>query len=368
MLPARLAWAEIDLDALAHNYFCIRKAARGARVSCVIKADAYGHGAARLALLYEALGADMLAVASLSEALTVRKAGGRLPLLILGATPPMYAEVLVRERLTQTVYSAAYAEALAEALCGTGGRLGVHIKIESGMHRLGLRPEECEALIPLLTRTALHAEGIFTHPSHTDAEDGGAHAVAQYAALMAAEERLRAAGIPLPIRHISNSAAIFEHPEMRLDMVRAGLALYGISPAGAREELRPALTLRAAVVATHRLSAGESVGYGGTFTAERMTQVATLPIGYADGIDRCAAAHGMTVEIRGAHAPVIGRVCMDMTMLDVTDTGAAIGDTVTIYGKEAPVSVAAFAARSGKTPYELLCAIGKRVPREYVTN
>ncbi len=372
----RRTWAEINLDNAAWNFEKIReKTSPEAKVCCVIKANAYGHNAVQLARLYAALGADYLAVSNLEEAIQLREAGVPLPLLILGYTPPECADLLANHHISQCVYSRTYGEALSQAAMSAGVRVHIHIKIDTGMGRIGFqhhgsRSELSDALA-VCHLPCLLSEGIFTHFASADEGDGGeAFTRAQFSAFMEAISYLEAGGIHFSLRHCANSAAIFDYPEFHLDMVRAGVVLYGLRPSGDVRnlpELRPVMTLKSVISHIKPISAGDSVSYGHTYTADSPRMVATVPIGYADGFWR-ANSGNCQMLIRDRLFPLIGRVCMDQLMLDITDApDLAVGDIVTIFGdRKGRCSADSIAEHTGTINYEVVCAVGERVPRFFL--
>ena len=372
----RRTWANIDLDAVRHNFSLIRaQVGDKKKICCVIKANAYGHGAAVLAREYEALGADFFAVSNLEEALQLRRAGIKLPVLILGYTDPACAPVLAEADISQCVFSERFAEALSAQAEKAGVRVKIHIKIDSGMGRIGFAVKdgdraELDAAERACRLPALETEGIFTHFASADEGEGGEeYTRAQFRNFLHACDTLEERGIAFAVRHCANSAAIFEYPEMHLDMVRAGVILYGLQPSGALRcpaPLRPVMTLESVVSHVKQMKAGESVSYGRTFTAEKDLTVATVPVGYADGLWRCNSPAGMRMTLAGGTAPVVGRICMDQCMLDVSELpGVKEGDRVTVYGADRENGLDAAAARCGTINYELACAVGMRVPRVY---
>ena len=369
-------WAEINLDNAAWNYQQIRKQTRkDAKVCCVIKANAYGHNAVKLASLYASLGADYLAVSNLEEAVQLREANISLPILILGYTPPECADLLASHHISQCVYSRTYGEALSQAAMSAGVRVHIHIKIDTGMGRIGFQHHgghsELSDANAVCHLPCLLTEGIFTHFASADeGEAGEAYTRAQFAAFEEAISYLESKGISFTIRHCANSAAIFDYPEFHLDMVRAGVVLYGLRPsADVRNlpELRPVMTLKSVISHMKPLAKGDSVSYGHTYTAESDRMVATVPIGYADGFWR-ANAGDCKMLIRDRLFPLIGRVCMDQLMLDVTGANdLAVGDIVTIFGDpEGRCSADLIAEHTGTINYEVVCAVGERVPRFFL--
>lgn len=347
-----LVRCEIDLKRAEQNFRFVRERV-GGLLCCVVKADAYGHGAAVLAPLYERWGADWLAVATAREGITLREAGVTLPCLVLGYTPPAEADLLTEHRLTQSVGSLSYAEALSAA-CGQ--TLSVHIAIDTGMGRFGFRCFESEAVFWSLVRALrlprLHAEGIFTHFA-TGAGDACKKQRARFEEVLA---DLTEMGLKPPLVHGANSALALG--EGGWDMARVGILLYGYTPNGETREVLPVLSLTGRVVARRTVGRGETVGYGGAYLAERPRLIATLPVGYADGIPRGAA--GATVQIRGIPCPIVGRVCMDQTTVDATEVPhLQEGDVFCLpdFGE--------LAAVCGTIPYELLTHPRTRLVRVY---
>lgn len=376
-------WAEINLDHAAWNYSQIRKAVRPeTKVCCVIKANGYGHNAVRLAALYEKLGADFLAVSNLEEALQLRQGQITLPLLILGYTPPECAGVLAKQNISQCVYSRSYGESLSQAAMSDGVRVKMHIKIDTGMGRIGFqhrggRSELADALA-VCKLPCLKPEGIFTHFAIADEGENGAEFTAdQYEHFIDAIDRLGCYGIHFDLRHCANSAAIFDKPEVEdlpdvhLDMVRAGVVLYGLAPSGVTRnlpELRPVMALKSVVSHIKTIEPGDTVSYGRTYTADKPRRVATVPIGYADGFWRLNGNGKCKMLVREQLCPVIGRVCMDQLMLDITDAeGISVGDIVTVFGDANGLTSAdRIAENTGTINYEVVCAVGERVPRFFL--
>lgn len=366
MPPVCGAVAEISLSAAERNYHALRQRTRG-RFCCVVKADAYGHGAERLGRLYAALGADCLAVATYAEAAALRERGLSTPILLLGHAPPEIAESAVRDEITCTAYDYAQAAALAAAI--RSGRLSVHLKIDTGMGRLGFLPcEAVDAARAIDTMPHLRLEGIYTHLARADEGAGGESVTAyQLRTFGAVAEAVESALGRRLLKHAANSAGLLGYPDSEYDMVRCGLALYGYAPAAYAKEtpLTPLLTLRAPLVSVKRLPSDTPLGYGGTYVTRRPSIIGVLPVGYADGIPRRAGEAGCAVLVGGAPAPVVGRVCMDQTLVDLTDCGGAIGDIASLYGARGACSLTDWAKRLGAIPYELLTAIGARIKRVY---
>lgn len=368
-------WAEISLANLRHNYLAIRsRLPAGCRFLGVVKADAYGHGAVQVAHLLQDAGADYLAVSCLDEAMELRQGGVYLPILILGHTPAEFTETLVRNELTQAVTCLAKAEEYSREAARLGLTLRIHIKLDTGMSRLGFLcagahfDEGVEGVIRSCTMPGLEAEGVFTHFSVSDepGEDNEAYTRAQFALFLrviaAAEER---GGVRFAIRHCANSGAVVHYPEMLLDMVRPGLLLYGYGDDTGTLGLRPCMRLVTRITTIKHLDALTDVSYGRRFTTDRTTRMAVLGIGYADGLPRLCS-NKCSFAVAGGLAPQRGSICMDMCMADVSDVpGAAVDGEVEIFGSRC--SLEALAAAAQTIPYELLCAVTKRVPRVYLS-
>lgn len=376
-MPRLETRAEIDLTAARENFALIRARLGKTKLCCVVKANAYGHGAVQLARIYADMGADFLAVSSLREAMQLREADVNLPILILGYTDPLCADVLARENLSQCVYSEEYGDALIKAAKAKGVRVKIHLKLDTGMGRIGFdcRGETHAALdaaVAICKDGALIPEGIFTHlSSASDGTSGGAFTRDQITRFEEALVYFHAQGVDFSIRHAANSAALTAYGQSLFDMVRVGILLYGHAAADSLKPLplRPVLQLRTTVVQVKTVRKGEFVGYGRAFLAARDTTVATVLIGYADGLMRENGTNRGVMEICGRSVPIIGGVCMDQCMLDVTEIeGVKMGDEVTVYGTSSDTSVEAVAARCATVPYEILCSIGERVPRVYLEN
>lgn len=369
----RRTWAEIDLDALAHNYQQARRQiGPGVKYLGVVKADAYGHGAVQTALQLERLGTDYLAVSSLDEARELRQGGIRAPILILGHTPPEMVPQLIACGVTQTVSARSKAESYSAAAAACGGTLKIHIKVDTGMSRLGflVRGRHFDSGVDAIARSCdlpnLEAEGIFTHFSSAD-EDGGdgrAYTREQFALFTRVLDALAAKGRRFTLRHCANSGALARYPEMYLDMVRPGIALYGAGEDRERLGLRPVMTLKSSVSTIKVFDEDTDVSYGRTFRTRAKTRVGVLPIGYADGLFRGLSNRASVWTAQGP-APILGRICMDMTMTDLSALpDVHVGDEVEIFGSRQPVDD--LAAVLGTIPYELTCAVSKRVPRLYI--
>ena len=371
----RRTWAEVDLDALAHNYRQARRMiGAGVRYLGVVKADAYGHGAVQVGRKLEALGADYLAVSSLDEARELRHGGISMPILILGHTPPEMVPELIRHHITQTVSARAKAEEYSAAAAACGGTLRVHIKVDTGMSRLGflVRGEHFDGGVEAIAASCrlphLEAEGIFTHFAAADEDDPGSEAYTreQFDVFQRVLAALADRGQTFAIRHCANSGALTRYPEMYLDMVRPGIALYGAGADAQRLDLRPVMTLKSCVSTIKIFDPDTDISYGRTYRTREKTRVGVLPIGYADGLFRGLSGR-MSVWTEEGPAPVLGRICMDMTMVNLTGLSHVhVGDAVELFGQRQRVDV--LAEILGTIPYELTCAVSKRVPRLYLEN
>lgn len=377
----RRTWAEIDLDALAWDFSQIRKsAAPKAKICCVIKADAYGHGAVRMARELEALGADWFAVSNLEEALQLRMSNIVTPVLILGYTPAEEAASLSRHNISQCVYSLEYGEALSRYAQKAGCELKIHIKVDTGMSRLGFCFQDIERdrgtagdIQKVCSLPGLVPEGIFTHFAVSDeGEAGTAFTMRQFGCFKEMLELLQERGLTFPVRHCANSAAVFDYPFSHLDMVRAGIITYGLYPSGQvrnRPELKPVLSLRSVVSHVKAIPPGTTVSYGREYCAQLERKVATVPVGYADGYPRSLSPGGAQVLIRGTRCKILGRICMDQLMADVSHLDRVqVGDVVTLIGKDGEEAIMAdeLADCEHSINYEVVCALSRRVPRVYL--
>lgn len=368
----RRTWAEIDLDALAHNYHILRKrTAPGSRFLGIVKADAYGHGAIQVGRVLEELGAEYLAVSNIDEARELRRGGVGLPILQLGLTPADQARVILENHVTQTVYSEKAAQAFSAGAVRAGGRMRAHIKLDTGMSRLGFQCDEThfaaslEAVCRVARLPGLELEGIFTHFAVSDepGEDCAAFTQLQHERFERMVAALEERGVSFAIRHCSNSGATVGYPQFAHDMFRPGIITYGIGDPADALGLEPVMTLKTTIGCVKELAPDATVSYGRTFRTERPSRVGVLPIGYADGFHR-ALSNRWRVWTPWGTAPIVGRICMDMCMIDLTDLPqAGEGDEVEVYGPHNPVTEAARLAET--IPYELTCAINKRVPRMY---
>jgi len=369
------AWAEINLDNIAHNVKEIRRlAGKRTEIIGVVKADAYGHGTLETVPTLLENGVTRLAVSMLDEAIQLRKIGVEVPILVLNHTDFRRVGEVLEYNITQTVYSHEMAEVLSREAVKRGTKAKVHIKIDTGMTRVGFKPGY-SAVKDVMTISKLDGiiiEGIFTHFAEADTNDR-TFTDRQFELFDSIIRELNRVGILIPIRHVSNSAAIIQYPEMTLEAVRPGIILYGIYPS--REvnrsliDLKPAMSLKANVIHVKEVEAGVSISYGRTFTTRRKSRIATVPIGYADGYSRLLS-NKSRVLINGQFAPVVGNICMDQMMVDVTDIEGDVkpGDEVVLIGRQGDREITAeeIADIIGTIPYEVLCIVGKRVPRVYI--
>lgn len=368
-------YAEINLDAIVKNVdnlMALTKENTGALA--VVKADGYGHGdvAVAKAVAQKVTG---YAVATLDEAVNLRENGVKKPILVLGYVDPYEFDILVSYEITATVFDVETAQLLADAARVQKKQAHCHIKVDTGMRRIGLEPNENGiAIVKQITALKeLSADGIFTHFAASDETDKTS-AEHQFKLFTDFTGRLEKEGIHFTYRHCANSAAAIDMPQVDLDMVRLGIAMYGMYPSDEvkkeKVELFPALDLKSHVTMVKEIPAGEKVSYGGTFTTTRTTKLATVSVGYGDGYPRALSSKGY-VLVRGQKAPIVGRVCMDQMMVDVTDIeNVTRADIVTLIGKDgdAEITVEEIAALAGTFNYEFVCDLGKRIPRSYYLN
>src|SRR6266853_2304346 len=372
MRPERPTWVEIDLSAIAHNTRKIQSlVGPNVRILASLKADAYGHGALKVARTVLLNGVSMLGVATVSEAAPLREAGIHAPILVFGYVPHWQMREAVRLRLTLTLYSIESAQALARAAQALNLTVRVHVKVDTGMGRLGIRAEHIDEVLELLHEISdlpgLELEGIFTHFAMADTQDQ-THARMQLARFQHVLQCIEEAHMRPPLVHAANSAAIFSLPEAHFDMVRPGIALYGLDPSSEVRlpaEFRPALSFKTQVAQVKDIPEGECISYGYTYTTNRATRVAILPVGYADGFRRGPTNWG-SVLVHGQEAPLLGRVCMDQCIIDVSHIPQVrVGDEVVLIGRQGEVSLTAeqVAQRLGTINYEVVSEILARVPR-----
>ena len=376
-MDSPFVWVEVDLKAIAHNIRELRRITNPkARFMAIVKANAYGHGIIEVARQSLENGAEALGVANIEEGIQLRKAGIDAPVLIFGYTSPVHAKKLIEFDITQTVYSYETSRALSEALAAYGKKIKVHIKVDTGMGRLGLLRgiknnslSEAESISRL---PMLELEGIYTHFAAADKSDRS-YAGKQFEIFIDFLNQLRIAGLEIPVTHAANSAAIINMPETHLDMVRAGISIYGLYTSEEVDrsiiKLKPAMELKTKIIHLKKVPAGFKVSYGTTYETEKPTTIATVSIGYADGLNRLLSSKGRMLVCGGQSAPIVGRVCMDMTMLDVGEIPEiVIGEEVVVFGKQgnASISVDEIASTINTINYEVISTIMERVPRIYL--
>lgn len=369
-------WAEVDLDAIWENMVHMKEnIAENTKILAVIKTDGYGHGGVPIAKMLEQL--DFMfgyAAATYEEAHVLREAGVKKPILILGYTFPYCYEELIRDEIRPAVYRRDTVEELAAAAAKVGKKAKVHIKVDTGMGRIGITPDEegLEFVRFLIEHPELEVEGIFTHFAKSDEADktSANHQLELFQNFI--DKIQTELGITIPVKHCSNSAAILEMPQANMDMVRAGITTYGLYPSEEVSKdivpLRAAMSLYSHIVYCKMIHAGQSVSYGGLFTAQKDTRVATIPVGYGDGYPRSLSGRGY-VLIHGKRAPILGRVCMDQFMVDISEIPEAMdGDKVTLLGMDGTERITAeeLGELSGRFNYEFVCDLGKRIPRVYI--
>jgi len=342
----------------------------------VVKANAYGHGMIEVARQSLENGAEALGIANIEEGIQLRKAGIDAPVLIFGYTSPVHAKKLIEFDITQTVYSYETSRALSEALSAYGKKIKVHIKVDTGMGRLGLlrgiKDNSLSEVESISRLPMLELEGIYTHFATADKSDRS-YAGKQFEIFMGFLNQLRIAGLEIPVTHAANSAAIINMPETHLDMVRAGISIYGLYPSEEVDKsiikLKPAMELKTKIIHLKKVPAGFKVSYGTTYETEKPTTIATVSIGYADGLNRLLSSKGRMLVCGGQSAPIVGRVCMDMTMLDVGEIPEVVMEQeVVVFGKQgnASISVDEIASTINTINYEVVSTIMERVPRIYL--
>ena len=373
--PYHRVWAEIDLDAIRANISSARACMRDdTGFMAIIKADGYGHGAVPIAHAIDDM-VDAYGVAILEEGIELRQAGITKPILILGFTPKPLYEKMIRYEIDTACFTLAMAEQMSETAVTLGKTARVHIALDTGMSRIGFAPveENLSVIERIAALPGICIDGCFTHFARMDEKDK-TWANRQFTRYMEFVQKLEDRGIHIPVRHVSNSAGIMEMPQVHLDMVRDGICLYGLYPSEqvqkSRMPLYPAMQIRAQVTYVKTLPADTQVGYGGTYTTTGSTRVATIPVGYADGYPRALSNQGR-VLIHGQSAPIIGRICMDQFMVDVSEIpDVREGDLATLIGTDGDehISVEEAADMAGSFNYEFVCDVSKRVPRVYYQN
>ncbi len=375
-------WAEIDLDALRANFRAVQKRAGDLPLCAVVKADSYGHGAVQCARVFAEEGAAWLAVSCLAEALQLRQAGQKLPILILGHVQPEFAAALIEHHITAACYSLPQAKALSAAAVQAGGIVDIHLKADTGMGRIGfpLRTDFAQSIAEMLEVCALpglHMTGLFQHfaVADDDSTENIAYTEEQYQLFLRTYRALKAAGHEPPLVHCDNSAGVMLHPDWPHGeitapcMARPGIILYGFDPSDEVrfDTFKPVMKLKTVVSMVKELQPGQSTSYGRRFTAKTPTKVATLCTGYADGYPRLLSCGKGIVEVHGTPCPVLGRVCMDQLMVDVTAVpDVQEGDEAILWGGRVSDSAEDIARKTDTISYEVLCGVSRRVPRVYL--
>ena len=372
----RQVWAEINLDNLAYNIIQVKKHTKeDTLITAVMKANGYGHGSKKIAKIFLENGADRIAVAILDEAIELRRAKIQEPLMILGPTPQVQYEKIIEYNLIQTIYNYDDAKALSDKALELNAIASIHIKIDSGMGRIGFLPNEesIEEIIKIWNLPNLYLEGIYTHFSNADERDKS-NVRGQFKKYIDLVNVLEEEGVKIKIKHVSNSASIIDLPEYNLDMVRPGIMLYGLYPSNEVNKetikLKPVMTLKTKITNLKTVDKGIGISYGQIYKTEKISKIATLPLGYADGYTRILTGKA-EVFIDGQRAKVVGKICMDQCMIDVTHIkDVKIGDEIVIfgYGKDEYPSIDEIGEKIGIINYEVVCTVGRRVPRVYMSN
>lgn len=365
-------WLEVDLDAVTHNLKTIRRTVgKNSEIMAVVKANAYGHDAIEISRVALENGATWLGVGALEEGIILRKAGIKAPILLLGLTPKDQVDSLLFYDLVPTVCDLQTVKALSQAAVKYKKIARVHIKIDTGMRRLGIEAGEVLDFIKKIKKmNNIEIEGLYTH--FAAAEEDKNYTELQFARYKKVVDELEKEGIPPPLKHMANSAAILDLPYTYLDLVRPGITIYGLLPlprARRTIKLKPVTKFKTKIIFIKKVSAGESIGYGRAYTTTKETVVATLPVGYADGYPRLLSGKG-EVLVRGSRAAIMGRICMDLCMIDATNIpGAQVGDEVVLWGKQEgeKISVEEIAEKTGTINYEIICMVDKpRVSKVFI--
>lgn len=376
------AWAEIDIDAIGNNIASIRRyVSEKTKILGVVKADAYGHGYLEIADTLLKNGADMLAVACIDEAIQLRVCGFKCPILILGTSCEDDVNYLVKNDITPACFSYSFARIMSDAAVKYNKVAKIHIKIDTGMGRIGYRfcedgdanNKTVDEIMKISMLPNIEIDGMFMHFSVAD-ENDDEYTNLQFERFMNLSDTLEKKGLYIPTKHCANSAALIRFPGMHLDMVRPGIILYGHKPSGfvdcSELSLKPAMTFKTKITNIKTVEKGASISYGRKFIAQRTSKIATIPVGYADGYSRGLSGRAHVI-VGGKLCNLVGNICMDQCMIDVTDVNnISIGDEVILFGKDgcAEVAVEELAEKMGTINYEILCMVGKRIPRIYIRN
>lgn len=374
-LKLKRTWVEINLDYLKHNLDQIKKiVSSDCKIMGVVKADAYGHGDKVIAKQLEEFGVNFLGVSNIEEALSLRRSGVKIPVLILGYTPPHLVNILFQYNIIQTIYSFDYAKKISQEAIKNKVIIKSHIKIDTGMNRIGFKIKDnnldSSQLLEIYSFSGLNICGIFTHFSVADGKEKSEKQFTfeQFKKFNNICNKLEDLGINIGIRHCCNSAAMVRYKEMHLDMVRPGILLYGpYLDIDSGLDLKPVMTLKTKISMIKNLSPGEYIGYGRKFIAIRPIKIATIPVGYADGFNRLCS-NNATVFVKNQEAKILGTICMDQTMIDVTNINNIKEDDEVILWGSNNNNLNNIVNMINTIPYELLCNINKRVPRQYIKN
>lgn len=364
-------WAEINVENLRENFRNIKSLTKeGTKVCAVVKANAYGHGSVQVAKILIEEGADYLAVASEGEGIELRQAGIKTPILCLGYVPEVVYEEAIANELDITIYSLEAAEKLSKEAVRLGKNARVHIKLDTGMSRLGFQVEDAtaDAIENIAGMPGIELVGVFTHFAKADEKDK-TFTDHQYSGYMKIVSEVEKRGIQIPIKHVCNSAGTMDMPQYHMDMVRPGIILYGLYPSDEvmkeRLALKPVMTFKASVSHVKDLEAGRGIGYGLRYVTDKTTRIATMPIGYADGFTRMLSGK-ISVKVNGTIVPVVGNICMDQSMLNVDAVETKVGDEVIIFGEDSDARVERLAQALGTINYEIVCMVARRIPRVYL--
>lgn len=374
------AWAEIDLDSIAHNVREIKKRLKtGVRLMGVVKADAYGHGYREIAKTVLESGADCLAVAFIDEAVQLRKSGITVPIMILGNSAEESIDDLLEYDVTPAVFTEGFAAALSKRASALGKTAKIHIKVDTGMHRIGFlystdkneREKTLKKIIEISQLPSIEIEGIFSHFSTSDEEDTE-YTFTQFSRFTELCQRLETEGLKIPVRHIANSAALVRFPELQLDMVRAGVIMYGMYPSNDVDyqglSLKPAMKFKTRVINVKNVDEGAGISYGRSYVTQVTQRIATIAVGYADGYSRVLSGKAWAI-VDGVKVKQLGRICMDQCMIDASSVNNInIGDEVTLFGESGGLNIPIedVAEEMGTINYEIACIVGKRIPRIYI--
>jgi alanine racemase len=369
----RPVWAEINLSNLDYNIKQILRKAEGSQVIGVVKADGYGHGSVEVSKVLLGNGVGTLAVATLQEAITLRAADITCPVIMLGITPGMYADTLLKYNITPVTSSLENAAAISKAAEAAGRIIGAFVAVDTGMGRIGLLPDDdsVEEIKRINSLSGLKIKGLFSHFATADEKDK-TYTERQLSQYNEFYHKLQNAGIEVPVRTFANSAAIMEFPSAHFDLVRPGIVLYGCYPSGEVDRsllsIKPVMSVKANIVHLKKVPSGFSVSYGRKFTTQRESIIATLALGYADGYPRYLSGKGRVI-VNGVYAPLAGNICMDQCMVDVTDVpDVKLGDEVVLMGSQGDLTILAdeIGEKTGTINYEIVCAFGQRLPKVYI--